>query len=141
MAGADGPELEEVEPFLPSDEPQLVRPQPSDKRRFRIVLLAFLFVFFIEAGIGMIVAPVTRLQEAIVCRQYYTSADPSVIPASGEIAEELCKNEKVQSELALIRGISDLFDGLVGELVYHFWPSNCLIFYSPRHGYSFREFS
>lgn len=115
MAAANGPDPEEAEPFLPSDEPQSARPESFDGRRFRIIVLVFLYVFFIEAGIGMIVAPVTRIQEAIVCRQYYSTTDPSVVPASGEIPEELCKNDKVQSELALIRGLSDLFDGLVGK--------------------------
>lgn len=115
MAPPEGSDVEEADPFLPSDEPQLTRPDASDKRRFRITILAFIFVFFIEAGIGMVIAPMTRLQEAIVCRQYYSTADPTVIPSSGEIAEDLCKNDIIQSELALVRGLSDLFDGLVGE--------------------------
>ncbi|KAL9109235.1 MAG: hypothetical protein Q9227_006161 [Pyrenula ochraceoflavens] len=120
MRDAESPGLkgeEENDPFLPPEEPQnAASGRPSESRRFRIIVIAFIFVFFIEAGITMIVAPMTRIQESIECRNFYLKNDPSAISGDGEIPEELCKNEQIQSELALIRGLSELFDGLVGVI-------------------------
>ena len=117
MIATESPEMEqENDPFLPASEPPpAVFGGPPDALRFRIIVIAFVFVFFTEAGITMIVAPMTRIQESIECRNYYLKNDPSVIPSSGEIAEDMCKKDQIQSELALVRGLSDLFDGLVGK--------------------------
>lgn len=108
---------EEADPFLP-DEPgtndEAQPPAPPDALRWRVIFIALALILFAETAIFMVNAPTVRLYEDITCRRWYKNNDPSKFP-NGQIPEAECKNEAIQSEVAIIRGFQELFDGLVGE--------------------------
>jgi hypothetical protein len=56
-----------------------------------------------------------RMLELGLCREYYSVTDPSAIGADDSIPEHLCKIQKVQSELAKLRGFLGLLEGLPGN--------------------------
>lgn len=62
-----------------------------------------------------------RIFESVICYRYYEKADPSKIVlgrdvvgpgAIGGVPELYCKAEQVQSELAMLRGWQQFFDGI-----------------------------
>ena len=109
---------EEADPFLPDEveasEEEAHRPAPSDKLRWRVIFTAIALILFAEIAIFMHTAPFVRIYEDITCRRWYEKNDPSKFP-NGQIPEQDCKNEAIQSEVAIVRGFQELFDGLVGK--------------------------
>ncbi|KKY14932.1 putative mfs [Phaeomoniella chlamydospora] len=108
---------EESEPFLPGDsgvQEEIRRQVPSDRLRWRVIFTALALILFSEIAIFMHNAPFVRIFEDITCRRWYAKNEPDNIPSDGRIPEEQCKNEAIQSEVAIIRGFEELFDGLVG---------------------------
>ena len=90
-------------------------PIPSDKVRWRVIFTALTLILFAEMGMFMMQAPFVRIFEDITCRQWYAEHDPVKFPAGSIVPEEECKGEEIQSEVAIIRGFQELFDGLVGK--------------------------
>lgn len=86
-----------------------------DVIRRRVLITLIVVVFGIESGEQMIPGPMTRIIESIVCRRHLEIHDPSRIPSSGQVAEELCKVPEVQATVAIIKGYSDFFQGLSSE--------------------------
>lgn len=76
-----------------------------------IALVAIMLTF--EIGGQMIPGPMVRIIEIIVCEGYWRAHDPSRLPASGHVAEHLCKIEEVQAEVTTIKGYSDFLEGLL----------------------------
>lgn len=58
--------------------------------------------------------PLTRVYEALVCYQYYSTQHPGLYPDPILIPEKGCKIDSVQDEVALIRGYELLFMSLPG---------------------------
>ena len=52
----------------------------------------------------------TKLFEQIFCQQYFRQHDPSLIPISGLIPEDQCKNPAIQRQIATLRGWYQTFD-------------------------------
>lgn len=88
----------------------------QDRRRqlLFIVLLVFIAIC-IDIGASMLVAPMQRIYESIICRDYYREHDPTMIGKDREVEEGLCKVPHVQLELAKLRAWLGLMESLPGE--------------------------
>ncbi|KAK2734064.1 hypothetical protein FQN55_002932 [Onygenales sp. PD_40] len=123
-------------PLLPKDtfpEPDTLPPPPNSHRvdsttsttsspsqnnlRIRLIISLFTIILAVETGFAMLSAPTTRIFESITCLRYYEQHDQSKIGAGGHIPEELCKNESIQGEVAIVKGYGELFDALFGVLL------------------------
>lgn len=91
-----------------------------------ITLLVMLIVLLLSLGDQLMENPQIRIMEAVVCYRYYEGADPSKLllgrdavgpGAIGGVEEMLCKTDDVQSELAMLRGWQQLFDGIPNLLL------------------------
>jgi hypothetical protein len=78
-------------------------------------------VLLVSLGDQWMESPQTRIYEAVICYRYFEKADPSKIAvgrnkigpgAIGGVPELLCKTDEVQSELAMLRGWQQFFDGI-----------------------------
>jgi hypothetical protein len=58
--------------------------------------------------------PLNRVIESRYCFDYFLDHDPSVIGPGGEIAEELCKIDLVQEQLAWLQGSIETLHILCG---------------------------
>lgn len=88
----------------------------------RIVLLRFRLVPWV-AGIITLLAtlghrlnniPLNRLFELNICREYYWRHDPSMIEPGGDVAEERCKENDIQVQLAFIVGLISTLELICG---------------------------
>lgn len=86
-----------------------------------IIYTFMLMVLLVSFGDQLLESPQTRVQEAVICYQYYEKVDPSKIRLSrgeigpgaiGGVDELWCKAGKVQSDLALLRGWQLFYDGI-----------------------------
>jgi len=68
------------------------------------IYLAGLFILIVDIPAYMRAAPKLRMLELALCRDYYLVVDPSVVDPDGDVAEQLCKLEVIQGELATLRG-------------------------------------
>ncbi|KAK2768347.1 hypothetical protein FQN54_000201 [Arachnomyces sp. PD_36] len=89
----------------------------AEKVRFRLTVVLFVMVLALETGMIMSMGPLTRLYESIACRNYYSLSDPGKIGAGGQVKEELCKVNDVQTEVAAVVGYMQFFDGLLSALL------------------------
>jgi MFS family permease len=73
---------------------------------------------FLLNGIGFFMssAPLTRLVEDIVCRQYYGDKLPEPL-RDGRLPEKYCKVPEVQETVAQLFGMQSFFDGIPGLLL------------------------
>lgn len=62
----------------------------------------------------IMVVPRIRLYESIVCSHFYQAHEPSHMGAGDSVPERLCKDEEVQSEVALLIGNQLFFDAIPG---------------------------
>ncbi|RPA99489.1 MFS general substrate transporter [Choiromyces venosus 120613-1] len=80
--------------------------------------LCGLTVFLKGLGSDILVgAPITRLTELAVCRQYLSIHNPDLIDKDGYVDEIHCKLDDIQVELALILGVARLLSALIELLV------------------------
>lgn len=61
-------------------------------------------VLLVNLSMSLYQLPLNRVIERRLCREYYALADPTVFDPNGEVSEDLCKIDAVQSELAWIQG-------------------------------------
>jgi len=59
-------------------------------------------------------APITRLIELAVCRQYLSVHNPDLVDKDGYVDEVHCKVDDIQVEMALILGVVGLLGAFVG---------------------------
>jgi hypothetical protein len=85
----------------------------TEQVRFRLTVVLFIMVLALEIGMIMSMGPLTRIYESIACRNYYEQRDPGKIGANGQVKEELCKVNEVQTEVAAVVGYREFFDGLL----------------------------
>lgn len=113
--GAPGSKHEEDQAFE-SDQDLPRRGASLKKLRFRLLVTLFAMILTVEMGMAMAIGPITRISEAIACREYYAQNDPAKIAADGMVKEEFCKVKDVQNELAAVKGYMEFFDGLLSIL-------------------------
>ncbi|KAH3631723.1 hypothetical protein KXW27_001596 [Aspergillus fumigatus] len=85
---------------------------PEQSRCWPVIALVAIMLTF-EIGGQMIPGPMVRIIEIIVCEGYWRAHDPSRLPASGHVADHLCKIEEVQAEVTTIKGYLDFLEGLL----------------------------
>lgn len=85
----------------------------SPRTRFRLLITLIVILLAFEIGGQMIPGPMVRLIETIACDNYWRRHDPARLPASGHLPEHLCKISAVQTEVATVKGYSDLLEGLL----------------------------
>ena len=75
-------------------------------RRYRLApwMVGFVFVL-LTLGNQPIIPPLNHLLELNNCRDYYALHDPSVIGPDGQLAENLCKGDLIQTRLAELLGL------------------------------------
>ena len=59
-------------------------------------------------------APITRLIELAVCRQYLSIHNPDLVDKDGYVDEVHCKVDDIQVEMALILGVVGSLSALIG---------------------------
>ncbi|KAF5859657.1 hypothetical protein ETB97_002568 [Aspergillus alliaceus] len=80
-------------------------------------LIALFFIFLaIEMGIRMLLPPLGRIIESIVCLHYWEVHDPGRIGPSGRVPEKLCKITEVQTVFAVVEGYWFFFHSLLSAL-------------------------
>jgi hypothetical protein len=87
-----------------------------EKLRIRLMITLFTIILLVETGNAMTQGPTTRIYEAIACKSYYETNDPSKIGSDGQVPESLCKGREVQGEVAVVKGYGELFDGVASML-------------------------
>ncbi|ORY67034.1 major facilitator superfamily transporter [Pseudomassariella vexata] len=73
-------------------------------------------LLLVNLAISLYQLPLNRVIERRLCREYYTQHNPSAIGREGNVAEELCKIDEVQQDLAWIQGVMET-TWIVGDLV------------------------
>ena len=109
----------------PSDPPVIGQSECCDdtdselcpRTRFRLSITLIVILLAFEIGGQMIPGPMVRLIETIACDNYWRRHDPARLPASGHLPEHLCKISAVQTEVATVKGYSDLFEALLCQSV------------------------
>lgn len=89
----------------PQDDPE---PGISDSMRRRLVITLIVILLAFEIGGQLIPGPMVRVIESISCDRYWR-----VHGLSGHIPEHLCNIPTVQTEVATVKGYSDLLEGLL----------------------------
>jgi hypothetical protein len=121
----------EIEPLLPLKQPTLQRQHsfldaiPKAHSPGVVVGLMSMVVFVIMFGAFLILVPLNRILEDIICHHFYDNIKgEGHIGLSGKIDEKYCKGNEVQGELATILGVQDMVEsipgmhhGLMSELV------------------------
>ncbi|KAL4962564.1 putative MFS transporter [Aspergillus stella-maris] len=88
---------------------------PESTRRRLLITLVFILLA-IETGGQMIPGPMVRVIESIACDSYWHVNSPEKLPRNGPIPEHWCNMPAVQTEVANVKGYSDLFEGLLSTL-------------------------
>ena len=101
-----------TEPLLGTGQPDLVPPKFSLVRaQLWCILLNFLIEFFDM----VIIVPQLVLFERSLCYSYYRLHEKDGVGPRGIVEERSCKIERIQQELAVLRGWKALFDALPGQ--------------------------
>ena len=86
----------------------------SARRRYYILAIVLSIIFITDLANSINKAPLMRVFESIICREYYSRVDPSRFAVDGLVDEWHCKVAPVQEELALFRAWQDFFDYVPG---------------------------
>lgn len=98
-----------------SSSPKIVsRAQEARQIKLAVYILGGITMILFEFAEFMMVVPRVRLYESIACSHFYQAHEPSLMGAGGSVPERLCKNEEVQSEVALLIGNQLFFDAIPG---------------------------
>lgn len=79
-----------------------------------ITILCYLTVFLLDVGAVLQEAPRTQIWESILCKEHYYNMSFSGKDGSEGGTDRRCKDERIQSQLAMLRGMQQLFDCLPG---------------------------
>lgn len=88
---------------------------PERPSRYYVPLLCLGLVLLKGFGSDILVgAPINRLLELTICREYYNEHDPAQVAPDGTVDEKLCKLPAIQTELAVLLGTAGFFSPLAG---------------------------
>ncbi|KAL4991628.1 putative MFS transporter [Aspergillus falconensis] len=87
-----------------------------ESTRCRLLITVVLVLLAVETGGKMIPGPMVRVIESIACDSYWRVHGPEKLPGHGPIPEHLCNLPAVQTEVAHVKGYSDLLEGLLSTL-------------------------
>lgn len=94
-------------------------PESGARRRTpkRLAIVALLvLLLLVNLATSLYQLPLNRVIERRLCREYYSTHDPSVIDDDGNIEETLCKMNSIPKSLAWIVGIMETL-WIVGDFV------------------------
>jgi hypothetical protein len=92
--------------------PSIVTP---DRQRFKRAISVILILLGLQMfGVRLMHLPLSRVIELRYCQEYYNIHDPSLIDHNGNIAEQLCKVDTIQQQLAWLQGVLDILHSLCG---------------------------
>jgi hypothetical protein len=89
--------------------PPFRRTQISGHLYWRIAGICTLLKLTTVLSSAISAVPRLRLFEATICRAYYKTHEPTAIGIDGNVPEELCKIDKIQSDLAQLTGWNSFF--------------------------------
>jgi MFS transporter, PCFT/HCP family, solute carrier family 46 (folate transporter), member 1 len=112
-----------ADPNMPTEASPLLEERretsrPSSRAPFQartprsIVLLLSLNILCLATGGSLLIVPVTRILEDILCHGYYDGLHGQ----DDSIDERLCKIDAIQSELAYLNGILSMIEATIGML-------------------------
>jgi hypothetical protein len=81
------------------------------------VAMCIMLAIISDVGECLYVAPRVRLFESVVCSEYYSQEDPSLVSRDGSVPEHLCKIDPVQDVLTSILGWQLFFDSIPAILL------------------------
>ena len=82
--------------------------------KWAVLYLCGITIFLVDFGSFMGEGARLRMMELGICREYYSTTNPQVIGGDGDVPEEFCKLDEIQSELARMRGFLGLLENLPG---------------------------
>ncbi|OTA65987.1 major facilitator superfamily transporter [Hypoxylon sp. EC38] len=90
------------------DEASVPLPESRRHPRQKLAILALLgLILLTSLAESLYRLPLNRVIERRLCREYYRTHDPSVIPSDGTIDEKYCKLDTIQKSLAWYVGIME----------------------------------
>ena len=115
--------------FQPNDETPLLADGPARppsrasttasrlrNNTFYFVAVAMGMALLVDMASYMMIAPLQRILESIICKRYWLEHDPSFIDPGGEVAEKYCKLAPIHKDLAKLRGWMDVAESLPGDV-------------------------
>ncbi|KAI8633160.1 MFS general substrate transporter [Xylariaceae sp. FL1651] len=99
---------------------------PAIRTSDAVIFSVCLIIAITATADSLIESPQLRIFESIICYGYYETADPSklLLPrhqlgpgALGGVAEKWCKVDRVQVDVALVKGYQQFFDGIPALLL------------------------
>ncbi|KAH7142596.1 major facilitator superfamily domain-containing protein [Dactylonectria estremocensis] len=102
-------ELEDQEPHSDTGFDDASRHRPEPKPRTRVLVLLGFTMFCMALCGTMVLVPLSRLTENLLCHQYYGTTEP--------IEEKRCKVDEVQTKLAWLGACAAMVDSTVSLLV------------------------
>lgn len=82
-----------------------------------VVGLVLCIAVFADIGESMFLAPRMRLYESVICSEYFSQSNPSLIEPDGTIPEKICKVTPVQEQLATLLGWQSFIDSIPAILL------------------------
>ncbi|ETS80881.1 hypothetical protein PFICI_08410 [Pestalotiopsis fici W106-1] len=121
-------EAGETRPLLLSSTERAATSAPSEARspthRSRcswpwthVVGLVLCIAILADLGESMFMAPRMRLYESVICSEFFSQADPSLIGPDGTVPEKMCKVTPVQEQLATLLGWQSFIDSIPAILL------------------------
>jgi hypothetical protein len=92
--------LGDRQPLLDPDG--LIIQSPIKRQNLLAVCCCLLVMVLISASYAFTEAPLYRLYESVLCREYYKEHDTFMVDYHGEIPEEKCKLPSIQQDLSMI---------------------------------------
>ncbi|KAI1080321.1 major facilitator superfamily transporter [Whalleya microplaca] len=94
-----------------------LRIETQRRRHPKLSIAALLaLLLLVNLATSLYQLPLNRLVERRICREYYSTHDPSVIDNNGNVEEELCKIDVIQQGLAWIIGVMETL-WIVGDFI------------------------
>jgi hypothetical protein len=109
----------EHEPLLAPDD--RIIPAPLPRQNLTAVFCCLLIMVLVSASYAFTEAPLYRLYESVLCREYYKEHDTFMIDYHREIPEEKCKLPSIQQDLSMITSKQVLINLLPCKYICNVW--------------------
>lgn len=103
--------LLDTEPGVESETTRISQSSHIKYLQIRLISISVFLIVLIEIGVLLQLIPFNKVLEDIICRNFH----PEVIGLFGEDRDLICKDKRVQSELALVKGWAITIECLPGK--------------------------
>jgi hypothetical protein len=93
--------------------------------QIRLITISLFLIVLIEIGVLLQLIPFNKVLEDIICRSFH----PEVNKVFGEDRDLICKDKRVQSELALVKGWALALECIPGQ---YYFVLLCLMLWFSR---------